>query len=100
VEIEGVVDLAVECVSDSSEDKDLDRLPELYHRAGIPEYWIVDVRGDPVDLQVLVHAPDGYTRAPVDRDGFARSPLLGQRVRVVRERKAAGLVFFRLERRG
>lgn len=98
VEIKGVVDLAVECVSDSSQDKDFDRLPELYHRAGIPEYWILDASGDAVQLQLLVHGPRAYTRAPADADGFVNSPLLGQRVRLVRERESAGLVFFRLER--
>jgi len=37
VEIEGTVDLAVECVSDASTVKDRKRLREAYYRAGVPE---------------------------------------------------------------
>ncbi len=37
VELEGAPDLVVEIVSDSSERKDLERLPRLYAAAGVPE---------------------------------------------------------------
>ena len=99
VEIEGAVDLVVECVSDSSVTKDRTRLRELYHLAGIPEYWIVDARQDVVDFQVLLREASDYVRSPSEREGFARSSLLGDRVRLVRSRTDAGLVFFALERR-
>ena len=99
VEIEGAVDLVVECISDSSARKDRKRLPALYHRAGIPEYWLVDARQDAVDFQILLRDASEYVRSPVDDDGFARSALLGKRVRLVRSKSAGGLIFFTLERR-
>lgn len=84
---------------DSSVTKDRKRLRELYHLAGIPEYWLVDARQDVVDFQILVREVADYVRSPSDRNGFARSALLGDRVRLVRSRTDAGLVFFALERR-
>jgi len=99
VEIEGAVDLVVECVSDSSVEKDTKRLREVYHRAGVPEYWTVDVRAESIELSILLHEPSGYAPAPADSDGFFRSPLLGERVRLARDKEAEGLVFFRLDRR-
>lgn len=98
VEIEGMVDLVVECVSDSSAAKDLERLRNLYHKAGIPEYWVVDARKE-VDFQILVSEPSDYARSPVDRDGFARSQFLGGRLRLVRSKSTTGLVFYSLDLR-
>ena len=97
VEIEGAPDLVVECVSDSSAAKDKKDLPELYHRAGVQEYWIVDARGDDVDLQVLHYRPKGYVRARSDASGFVRSIVLKRDVRLVREVVDPDIVFFELE---
>ncbi len=97
VEIEGGPDLVVECVSDSSEVKDKKRLRELYHRAGVREYWIVDARGGAVELQVLRHRRDGYVRSRQDPVGFIRSEVLGHAIRLTREVVEPGVVFFDLE---
>jgi Uma2 family endonuclease len=54
----GTVALIVE-VSDTTLDYDLGRKARLYARAGIPEYWVVDVEGN----RVLLHtnpAEQGY----------------------------------------
>ncbi|MBI4605356.1 MAG: Uma2 family endonuclease [Planctomycetes bacterium] len=100
VEIEGEPDLVVECVSDSSVVKDKKRLRDLYHRAGVPEYWIVDARRGKTELQVLHHRRDGYVQARTDATGFARSEALGCKVRLTRRRNPSGLVLFRLETQG
>jgi Uma2 family endonuclease len=97
VEIEGRVDLAVECVSDSSKAKDYDLLPDAYYRAGIPEYWIADVRGKEISFRVLTRGAQGYEPAASDTSGFQRSEVLGASVRLVRRREEAGFVVFRLE---
>lgn len=44
VELEGSPDLVVEIVSRSSVEKDTSDLLDLYWRAGIEEYWLVDAR--------------------------------------------------------
>src|SRR5262249_45124584 len=59
-ELEGTPDWVLEVVSDSSVGKDTRRLLAAYHRAGIPEYWLIDARGDTVVFQILVRKPEGY----------------------------------------
>jgi Uma2 family endonuclease len=97
LEVEGAADLVVECVSDGSVRKDTVRLRELYHRAGVREYWLVDARADPLKFEVLLHRPGGYLSATVSADGFRRSALLGQEVRLLRAAEEEGLVFFQLD---
>ena len=96
-EIEGAVDLAVECVIDASTQKDQERLREAYHQAGVREYWIVDVRGKSVDFQLLLHRQGGFEPSKPDPEGFAHSEVLGRKVRLIRRHQEAGLVVFRLE---
>src|SRR5271169_4627478 len=44
LELAGTPDMVLEIVSSSSVEKDTVTLPDLYWRAGIPEYWLVDAR--------------------------------------------------------
>ncbi len=97
IEIEGTVDLIVECISDSSAVKDKRRLREAYWNAGVREYWIADVREQTVEFEVLVHQAQGYQAALKNPDGFAHSAVLGHLVRLTRRSRAAGLVFYSLE---
>src|SRR5438034_8705720 len=46
VELVGTPDMVLEVVSESSVAKDNDTLRQAYWEAGIPEYWLVDARGD------------------------------------------------------
>jgi len=97
IEIEGSVDLVVECVSDSSTAKDRKRLPLAYHRAGVREYWLVDARGPRLDFQILLRRPRRFEQSAAGKFGFALSAVLGRGVRLVRRRRGPGLVFFHLE---
>ncbi len=99
VEIEGPADLVVECLSDSSEDKDTHRLKDAYWRAGVREYWLVDARVAPPSLTVFRHTGRGYRAVPVRPDRFTPSPVVGVAVRLVRLPARAGLVRHRLETR-
>jgi Uma2 family endonuclease len=99
VEIQGPPDIVVECVSDSSETKDKKKLFAAYHEAGVPEYWLVDARGDEPRLSLYRHARARYREAARDRDGFARSEVLGVAVRLVRLPVRSGVVRYRLEDR-
>src|SRR5262249_37567274 len=51
VEIVGTPDWIMEIVSDSSVFKDTKQLRAAYHRAGIREYWLVDVRREIIQFQ-------------------------------------------------
>ena len=48
VEVLGSPDMTLEVVSPSSVQKDTSVLPEMYWRAGIVEFWLVDARGHDV----------------------------------------------------
>jgi Uma2 family endonuclease len=84
--LEGAVDLVVEIVSDGSVKKDTERLPDLYARAGIPELWIVDARGDDLRFQIRDLQDGSYVTVEPDSEGWVRSPQLGVDFRLVRRR--------------
>jgi len=96
-EVEGSADLVVEIVSDSSAKKDTRALRELYHAAGVPEYWIVDVRSEAISFSLLVFEADGYAEAKSDADGFLASRLLGRSIRLVRVPLRPGIDRYHLE---
>lgn len=97
VEIEGAADLVVEVVSDSSTTKDRRHLKKAYFDAGVSEYWIVDARREPLTFEILVPGEQGFVDSVPDAAGFRASPILGRRLRLVRSREKAGIVFFTLE---
>jgi Uma2 family endonuclease len=71
-------------------------LRELYHRAGISEYWLIDARGEDINFQILVRRAKGYQRATV-RDGWWRSQVFNRWFRLVRRRDRMGQWQYRLE---
>jgi Uma2 family endonuclease len=89
-ELEGTPDWVLEVVSDSSVSKDTVQLRGGYHRAGIPEYWLVDARGQEVSFQILNHRKTGYAASPV-RDGWQRSRVFGRSFRLERALDEFGL---------
>jgi Uma2 family endonuclease len=50
----------LEIVSAGSVEKDTQTLRELYWKAGIAEYWLVDARGERLAFDILRHAAKGY----------------------------------------
>ena len=87
VELEGAPDLVVEVVSNSSVGKDRKRLPALYARAGVPELWLVDARGDTPAFEIRSLKAGGYQQVAADGpppDGWTSSPVLGCRFRLQR----------------
>lgn len=99
VELEGSPDLVVEIVSDASVRKDLRRLPRLYARAGVPEVWIVDARGEELVFQIATLDRSRYRNLATDDEGWTESPFLGGKVRLVRELNAYSRWQYRLEHR-
>lgn len=98
VEIEGAPDLVVEIVSDGSEHKDTKRLLDAYYRAGIREYWIVDVRDDELDLQVLRSGKGQFEPSERDANGYQLSGVLQCRYKLQRKRGIGGFWQFSLLR--
>jgi Uma2 family endonuclease len=95
-EVEGTPDWVLEVLSDGSVQKDTRQLREAYHRAGIPEYWLVDARGEAIAFQILYRRKRGYVAAPV-RDGWQASRVFGRSFRMRRRRDESGLWEYTLE---
>lgn len=95
VELEGAPDLVVEILSDSSETKDLVVLREGYFDAGIPEYWVIDARGEAVRFQILSRTSEGYVTHSASSEA-QRSIVLGRSFRIERSRNRAGRWEYRL----
>jgi Uma2 family endonuclease len=86
MELDGSPDLVVEIVSDSSVAKDTKRLPNLYFRAGVIEYWLIDARKK--ELQFTIHHRGARKFKPVSvsRDGLQRSAVFDKRFRLERRK--------------
>ena len=89
IELVGTPDLVVEIVSDSSVRKDLVALRSAYFKAEIPEYWLVDARGDDVRFEILARTPEGYVAR-------ATSVVFGRSFRLERVKNRAGRWDYRL----
>jgi Uma2 family endonuclease len=80
----GIPDMVLEVVSDSSERKDTEILRELYGQAGIPEYWLVDPRGEELVFDILHHRRSGYVAAR-KQAGWQKSKVFGKFFRLTVE---------------
>ena len=96
VELQGTPDWVLEVVSRSSVAKDTRVLRAAYHRAGVPEYWIIDARFDAIDFQVLRRRRDRYV-VVAPRGGWHRSPVFGRGFRLERRRNRMGRWKYTLE---
>jgi Uma2 family endonuclease len=95
--MEGAPDVVVEVVSNSSEAKDLKRLPPRYAQAGIPELWIVDARGAKVKFEIQTLQKGKYVPVEADHEGWTSSPCLGLSFRLLRLRTPMSTPHFVLE---
>jgi Uma2 family endonuclease len=90
--------MVLEVVSPSSARKDTVDLLDLYWRAGIPEYWLVDPRGDEPRFTLYTRHPSGY-RAVRPSGGWRKSAVFGAAFRLVQTTDAFGLPDHSLEMR-
>jgi Uma2 family endonuclease len=95
-ELQGTPDWVLEIVSDSSVRKDTRRLRQLYHRANIPEYWLIDARGDEIAFQILVREDAEYVPSAAAGQWQA-SRVFGRRFRLTRKRGRMNLWQYTLE---
>ncbi len=96
VRVLGAPDLVLEVVSESSVRKDTHQLREQYFNAGVKEYWLVDARGEEIELQILIRNETDFTEC--QRSGsWLISPLLNRRAKLTRERNVLNLWRYTLE---
>jgi Uma2 family endonuclease len=98
LELIGIPDLLMEIVSKGSVRKDKHILREAYHRARIPEYWLIDARGAAIDFKLLGWRRTGYV-AVAARDGWLRSRVLRHELKLERVRHRLGLWQYTLHAR-
>lgn len=96
--IEGSPDWILEIVSDSSEIKDTKKLRDAYHKAKIPEYWLIDARGDDIVFQILLWRKKGYVASSF-RDGWGESKVFARQFRLTRKRNSRGAWIYTLKAR-
>lgn len=92
----GTPDMALEVVSQSSIQKDTIDLKELYARAGIAEYWLVDSTSTSPELQIHRLVAGKYVVVR-QHNGWVKSRVFRRSFRLNSTRDAAGLSSFRLE---
>jgi Uma2 family endonuclease len=97
IEVEGVVDLVVEIVSDNSVAKDTQRLRNAYAAAGVGEYWLVDARQDSIKFDILELHAGTYRDTPEDDNGFRRSLIFARAFRLTRSRGRGNYWQYQLE---
>ncbi len=97
VEIVGTPDMVLEVVSDSSEHKDNVELMDLYGQAGIPEYWLVDVRSEPYHFDIFKKAGKGYVATRRLAGGWLKSAVYGRAFHLAAQTDALGHPQFTLE---
>jgi Uma2 family endonuclease len=96
VELEGTPDLVLEVVSRSSVKKDTVVLRQAYGEAGIPEYWLVDARRDPLHFDILRHTARGYVPTR-KQNGWVRSQVFGKSFRLTQSVSKLGYPEFKLD---
>ena len=95
VEVEGTPDLVLEVVSRSSVHKDNVVLRQAYWEAGIPEYWLVDARKEPLKFEILRFTARGYA-ASRKQNGWIKSAVFGKAFRLTQTTNAVGQPEFSL----
>lgn len=98
LEVIGTPDMVLEVVSKSSLRKDTVVLPELYFRAGIPEYWLVDSRPGKFDFEIL---RAGATKYLSNRNagGWTKSETFGVSFKLTRHGNGGHGAEYQLETR-
>ena len=97
VELDGTPDMILEVVSRSSETKDLVDFPDKYWKAGVPEYWTIDVRTDDIVFHIWKRGPKGYVQSRKLPGQWLKSEVFGRSFRLIQGRDARGRPTYTLE---
>jgi Uma2 family endonuclease len=89
MELDGTPDMVMEIVSKSSIRKDKEVLRDLYWRAEIGEYWLIDALDEPAHFDILRRTNQGYD-ATTTNDGWVRSQVFGREFRLVQRTDPLG----------
>lgn len=96
IEIEGSADAALEVVSPSSVEKDVEVLPKVYHAAGVTEFFLVNALGDELEFNILRWTKRSYRRVAA-KDGWMKSTVFNREFRLTVDDDRNGNPRVRLE---
>ena len=82
IEYQGTPDWVLEVVSNSSVEKDTKWLPQAYHAAKIPEFWLIDGHGKQIEFWIHVWQEGKYEVRSADESGVVQSDLFGTAVQL------------------
>lgn len=88
LEVLGTPDMVLEVVSKTTVQKDTITLPDLYFRAGVAEYWLVDSRPNQFSFDIYRPGRRKYL-ATRKSDGWIKSEVFGKSFKLTREGEAA-----------
>lgn len=89
MELEGSPELVVEIVSPSSVRKDTEVLRDLYAKAGVMEYWLIDARTTSPSLQIL-EWKDGTFQPTTTGEQPQTSRVLSREIALVQDTDPLG----------
>jgi hypothetical protein len=89
MEVHDIPHLVVEVISLYSAHADQVEMRDLYHKAGIPEYWLVNAREEEIDFPILAHRRRGFVSV-TPKDGWHKSRIFGCSFRLERRRNRLG----------
>jgi Uma2 family endonuclease len=89
VELVGTPDMVLEVVSRTSVRKDSIVLRHRYWLARVPEYWLVDPRGDTPRFEILRRRSSGYAGIP-KRAGWQASAVFGKSFKLTQSKDKLG----------
>lgn len=81
--------MVLEIGSKTSVRKDTVTLHELYWRAGVHEYWLVDARGELPQFDILRHTTEGYV-ATEGQESWLQSEVFGREFRFTQQTDPLG----------
>lgn len=96
LELIGSPDMTLEVISPSSEEKDTVVQRDLFWRAGVREYWLVDSRAEEPALEILRHTARGYVTTR-QQAGWVKSVVFGKSFRLRQSVNPIGNAEFTLE---
>lgn len=96
LEIIGTPDMTLEVASKTSVEKDTVALKDLYAKAAIAEYWVVDSTVETPQLEIYRLAAGKYVAAR-KHDGWVKSNVFGRSFRLTCKKDAHGVSQFNLE---
>ncbi len=96
LEVTGTPDMALEVISKTSIEKDTITLKDLYAKAGIAEYWLVDSTAQTPELVIMRLVARRYVTARKD-NGWVKSNVFKRSFRLTSKLDVNKLAQFNLE---